>query len=35
MFRYGLMGNMITYGGVISIFGYLAYEMKNIGELAV
>jgi hypothetical protein len=35
MFRYGLIGNVITYGGVASIFAYLAFEMKNIGDLAV
>jgi hypothetical protein len=41
MFRYGLVGNLATYGGIAAIFGYvginlinLAYELNNIIELS-
>ena len=41
MFRYGLVGNLATYGGIATIFGYvginfinLAYELNNIIELS-
>lgn len=34
MFRYGLIGNIATYGGIGTIFGYLAYELNNIANLS-
>lgn len=41
MFRYGLVGNLATYGGIAAIFGYvginlinLAYELNNIIEIS-
>jgi hypothetical protein len=34
MFRYGLVGNTITYGGFVGIFVYVGYEIFNIGNMA-
>ena len=42
MFRYGLVGNIATYGGIAAIFGYLGmnilinsgYELNNIVEIS-
>lgn len=32
MFRYGLVGNTIIYGGVITFLGWTCYEVYNIGQ---
>ncbi|CAD8123392.1 unnamed protein product [Paramecium sonneborni] len=34
MFRYGLVGNIATYGGIVAIFGYVGYELNNIVEMS-
>lgn len=32
MFRYGLVGNTIIYGGVMGFLGWTCYEVYKIGE---
>jgi hypothetical protein len=34
MFRYGLIGNILTYGGTLGCFIYMGYELKNIRSSA-
>ncbi|CAD8205042.1 unnamed protein product [Paramecium octaurelia] len=34
MFRYGLVGNIATYGGIAAIFAYVGYELNNIIEIS-
>ncbi len=29
MFRYGLVGNILTYGGIAGLFGYIGFELNN------
>ena len=34
MFRYGLVGNTLTYGGIMGLFAYVGFELNNIINLS-
>ena len=34
MFRYGLVGNILTYGGIVGCFYYVGFELDNFRKNA-